>query len=189
MALDQIAIKSRNRLLLAATLALLLLNLRDFLPLSHSFNRVAVIVGEVLFCVMLWKLLQAYGQRPAEPAAPHSNARTTATFAITGTTLLLLSRFLPLTPPLHGFCNVAGWLLLIACWSLPKSQWQALAIAGFYVIALSDVHWKSFASFGVVFSRNIYATIALAILWLAVSALTYFFLFRDKPAPPTPGLN
>ncbi|MGA7159054.1 MAG: hypothetical protein WBY53_19570 [Acidobacteriaceae bacterium] len=189
MALDQIEIKSRFNLLATAAFALLLMNLRELIAHNHLLTRIASVIGSVLFFVVLWNLVRAYGETPTEPRAPLSNSRTAASFALTGAALLLVSRFAHLRPMLHGLANIAGWLLLLSCWTLPKSRWQAVAVAGFYAIVLSEVRLKEFAILGDAVSNHTCATIALTLLWLAVSALTYLVLSRRKPAPPASGLN
>jgi hypothetical protein len=186
VALDHLKIKSRSKLLLLAGVGLLLMNVRDFVPLSRSQTLASHIIGCLLFFIILWNLVQTYDQPFTEPEDTTSDSWKTATLAITGTALLLASRFAHLRPSLHGLSSIAGWLLVLACWSFPKSRWQAFALSGVYLIALSDIGWKGFAAFRGV---PIYITITLGALWLTVSALTYLYLFLSRPKPATSPLD
>jgi hypothetical protein len=181
MAADQFRIKSRSKLLLVAAIALLLMNIRDFCTLRQSLTLTAGLVSFALFFIVICNLYQTHGE--TDSIADFWEA---AALAIAGTTLLLVSRFSHLKTWLHGLSDIAGWLLVLACWLLPKSRWQAIAVAGFYLIVLSDIRWKEFAAFRGV---PVYTTICLAALWLTVSALTYFLLSRRKPTPSPSGLN
>ena len=182
MALAHLKIKSRSQLLLIAAVALLLMNARNFLTLSHTLISISTLIGALLFFLVLWNLAQTYAKSSTKSEAAISDTWKTATLAVTGTTLLLVSRFAHLKPSLHGFSDISGWLLVLASWLLPKSQWQIVAVGGLYLIVLSDIRWKEFPPFRGV---PIYVTIALLLLWLAVSALTCLFLSRRKPS----GLN
>ncbi len=148
MALAHLKIKSRSQLLLIAAVALLLMNARNFLTLSHiahldinPHRRAAVLPSSSgISCKPT--------PNPRPSLKPQSPTRgQTATLAVTGTTLLLVSRFAHLKPSLHGLSDISGWLLVLACWLLPKSPWQAVAVAGLYLIVLSDIRWKEFPSF------------------------------------------
>lgn len=185
MAPHQLKIGSRSKVLLIAGLALLLMNVRNFVALNRNLILTVGLISYLLFFVVLWNLYQNHDELSTASVDTTSDSWKTATLAITGTTLLLVSRFAHLRPSLHGLTDIAGWLLLIACWSFSKSRWQALPLSGVYLIALSDVRWKEFAAFG----AHIYVSIALAALWLAVSALTYLFLSRRKPTPSPQALN
>jgi hypothetical protein len=185
MTLEQLKIKSRSKLLLLAGVGLLLMNVRNFITLSRGLTLTAGLISYLLSFIVLWNLYQTYDESSSASVDTTSDSWKTATLAITGTTLLLVSRFAHLRPSLHGLSDIAGWLLVLASWSFPKSRWQAVAVAGLYLIALSDIRWKEFAFFG----SHIYITIALLALWLTVSALTFFFLTRRKPATPPSALN
>jgi hypothetical protein len=186
MALNQLKIKSRSRLLPIAAVALLLMNIRNFITLSRSLTVTAVLISYLLFFIVLWNLFQTYDEPSTASLDTTSDSWKTAALAITGTTLLLVSRFTHLRPSLHGLSDIAGWLLVFACWTFPKSRWQAIAFAGVYLIVLSDISWKGFVAFR---SVPIYVPISLLALWLTVSALTFLFLTRRKPATSPSALN
>jgi hypothetical protein len=139
--------------------------------------------SDILRCL---ESFQIHGQPSAGHQDKFSDSWKVATLAVTGTALLIVSRFVHLGSSLHGLLNIAGWFLIIACWSFPTSRAQSFAISGVCLIALCDIRWREFSVFG---GLNIYVTIALLILWLTVSALTYLFLSRRKPTPSPQGLN
>ena len=186
MALDQLKIKSRSKLLLVATVALLLIHIRNFITLSRGLNITAGLISCLLLFIVLWNLFQTYDESSTASVDTTSDSWKTAALALTGATLLLVSRFAHLRPSLHGFSDITGWLLVFACWTFPKSRWQAVAFAGIYLIVLSDISWKGFAAFRGV---PICVPIALLALWLTVSALTVLFLTRRKPATSPSALN
>jgi hypothetical protein len=186
MAFDQLKIRSRSKLLLVASFTLLLINVRNFITLSRGLTLIAGPISYVLFFTVIWNLYRIYDETSTVSVDTISDSWKTAALAISGTTLLLVSRFAHLKPSLHGLSDIAGWLLVLASWLLPRSRWQAVAVAGFYLIVLNDIRWKEFAAFRGV---PIYIPIALAALWLTVSALTYLFLSRRKPDPSPSGLN
>jgi hypothetical protein len=134
----------------------------------------------------MWNLFQIHGQPSAECKDKPLDSWKVATFGMIGTALLIVSRFVHLRSSLHGLLNIAGWLLIITSWSFPTSRGQSFALSGVCLIALCDVRWRQFSVFG---GLNTYVTIALLILWLTVSALTYLFLSRRKPASSSAGLN
>jgi len=185
MTLHQLKIKSSSKLLLIAAIALLLGNIRNFITISRGLTLTTGLIFYLLFFIVLWNLSQTYDEPSTAPVDPTSDSWRTAAFAITGTTLLLASRFAHLRPSLHGLSNIAGWLLILASWLFPKSNWQVFTVAGLYLVVLSGIRWKEFAIFG----SHIYITIALLALWLTVSALTFFFLTHRKPPTPPPELN
>jgi hypothetical protein len=186
MVLDQLKIRSRYKLLFIAWISLLLANIRHFIAISHRQTSLANLLGILLTFFVVWNLFQIHGQPSAGHQDKFSDSWKVATFAVTGTALLIVSRFVHLGSSLHGLLNIAGWFLIIACWSFPTSRAQSFAISGVCLIALYDIRWREFSVFG---GLNIYVTIALLILWLTVSALTYLFLSRRKPTPSPQGLN
>jgi membrane glycosyltransferase len=78
----------------------------------------------------------------------------------------------------HGLCDIAGWTLILFCFFSPSSRWQSISFSSVYLILLSGIHWKKYLS--IYQGINAYVLIAIFLLWLAVSALTYLFLSRRQ---------
>jgi hypothetical protein len=144
------------------------------------------VLGTFLTCFVVWNLYQLHDQLSPEPQGKPSTSWIDALFAVVGTALLLVNGFVHLSPSQHGLLNIAGWLLIIAGWSCPTSRAQSFAVSGVCLIALCDIRWKTFTAFRDVPTS---VTITLGALWLAISALTYVFLSRRKPASSATGLN
>ena len=180
MAQVHINIKSRSTLLFRAFASLLLANLRAFTALSHRLAFVASLLGTLLTGFVVWNLYQLHDQLSPEPQDKPSTSWIDALFAVAGTALVLVNRFIHLRPSWHGVLSIAGWLLIIACWSFPTSRAQSFAISGVCLIAITDIRWRTFAAF-----RDVptYVTIVLGVLWLTVSALTYLYLSRQAASP------
>ena len=186
MALDKLKVRSRAKLLFIACLSLLLTNIRNFIAVSHRQSSVANLLGTLLTFFVVWNLFRIHDQPSAGHQDELSDSWKVAIFAIAGTALLIVSRFVYLKPFQHGLLNIAGWLLITACWFFTRSRGPSFAISGVCLIALCDMRWRRFYAFG---ALNVYVTIARIILWASVSALTYLFLSRRKPTPSPQGLN
>jgi len=186
MLLTRLRTRSRSILLPFACLGQLLAHSEVFLTLSSKMKGACHLAGLLLFLFVLWNAVQWFLSTKVERKRTTSDAWADGATVITGTALLLFNRFAHMTHMLHGLCDIAGWTLVVFCWFSPTSRWQAVSFAGLYLIALSDVRWRAFSAFG---GLNIYGSVALLVLWAAVSALAYLFLSRRKPTPISAGLN
>jgi len=181
MLLYRLKTQSRTILLPTACLGLLFTHSDDFLVLSPSLKIFSHLLGFLLFLFVLWNACQLALSTKVERKRTTADAWSDGATAITGIALLLCNRFAHMTHPLHGLSDIAGWTLILFCWFSPTSRWQAISISSFYLIVLSGAHWtRNLSDFE---GANTYVLIALLVLWLSMSALTYFFLSRRNPAP------
>ena len=110
MALDQLRIKSRSKLLLLAAVAVLLMNLRNFITLSRGLTLTTGLICYVLLFIVVWNLYQTYDEPSTASVHIASDSWKIAILAITGIAFLLVNRFAHLKPSLHGLSDIAGWL-------------------------------------------------------------------------------
>ncbi len=186
MLLNRLRTQSRSILLPIACLGLLLMHSNDFLTLSPRIKITCHLAGFLLFLFVLWNALQWLLSIKVERKRTVFDAWADGATALVGIALLVINRFSHMPHLLHGLCDVAGWTLILFCWFSPSSRWQSLSFSCLFLIAISNTNWRMFSAFG---GLNIYVSVALLLLWMTVSALTYFLLSRRKSVSPSAGLN
>jgi hypothetical protein len=138
-------IRSRPALLIVTVIGLALMNVVDVISLDTHQRIIFGIAGALFFGLGLYSAVR-WMTAPKQVDDTRLSAPTALT-AIVGTASLLVSSTFLLHSWPHFLLRLLGWCLLMACWTMPKSNWQSLPMLALVVIAFKTINWKTFRVF------------------------------------------
>jgi hypothetical protein len=173
--------KSRTALLMIGFFGLLIGLLPERLHASGSERTICDLLSGILYFFAFYKLCNSDFVVKERSAHPIHNSGVVILCAIVSAVCILTSYFIALYGWQHSLLQLAGYFLLLFCFSLPHSAWQQLPFAAVMLEALFITSWEALRSFA---SIPTWIFLAICVAWLFVSLVVFRFINHRKAAYP-----